>query len=326
VACGGTAHAWPAQARGVDILFDRTKRQSFPKVFGSNSLVITVLDRYSNSVSERRAQAVLPLADLQLKDPLYLWLPVPQVPRRRVYGVKGASERIKHFCGALKESILNPAQEAGSLPFDPLGQRGREVLVFLRLHATPSLQSHAQMSITVKLTGGGIIVGNGVDEELAALSFHALKTTLELRATEVTLAGTLNAVQIDDQSLATHQPVVLGPAGIVSKGAEPALYLHIVFGVASTPVATAIIQALVLQSLAAANRTLLLWTYSCQPLGFAHGFVSKYCLARQQNVLQGCRGFLIRAIATETGVTSLLLQGNQHMITLQQLHKTLSLC
>jgi hypothetical protein len=248
VACAGTSHTWPAPARGVDIT-----RQSFPKILGSNSLVITVVDRYSDDVSERRAQAVLPLADLQLKDPLYLWLPVFQVPRRRVYGVKGALERITHFSSALKESVLNPAQEPVNLPFDPLGRRRRDVLVFLRLHATPNLQSHAQMSVTVKLAGGGIIVGNGVDEELAALSFHALETSLELRATDVSLAGTLNAVQIDDQSLATHQPVVLGPAGIVSKGAEPALHLHdVVIGDAVTAGATAIIQALVQQCKAAA--------------------------------------------------------------------------
>jgi hypothetical protein len=245
VSCGGTTHLWTAPKRGIDVLFDRTKRQSFPKASGSSSLTITVLDKYSSGMFEQRAQAVLPLADLQLKDPVYVWLPVPRVPRRQVSGVRGAVQRIVHFGSALTESAFSAAQEAAHLPFDPLQQHRGEVLVFMRLHAMPTSHSHAQMSLTVKLMGGGIIVGSGGDEELAAFSFHSLQASLELRESSLTVAGTLHAVQIDDQSLATHQPVVLGPAGIVSKGVflafviqpfmHPIILLSMVFAASLRP-------------------------------------------------------------------------------------------
>ena len=95
-----------------------------------------------------------------------------------------------------------------------------QVLIYLRVHATPSPQQHANLSASLTMAGAGVIVGAGVDEELAALSFNTLRATLELRASDVRVAGSLQAVQIDDQSLDALQPVVLGPAGVVTKGAS----------------------------------------------------------------------------------------------------------
>ena len=101
-----------------------------------------------------------------------------------------------------------------------------QVLVHMRVHATPAAQQHAKLTATLSLAGAGVIVGSSIDHEIAALSFNALQATLELRASDLTLAGSLQAVQLDDQSLDASQPVVLGPAGVVTKGAH---FFYILF-------------------------------------------------------------------------------------------------
>ena len=94
-----------------------------------------------------------------------------------------------------------------------------QILVYMRVHATPSEQQHASLSGSLSLAGAGFIVGSGVDDEIAAISMNTIRGSLELRASDAAVWGSLQALQIDDQSLDAAQPVVLGPAGVVTKGA-----------------------------------------------------------------------------------------------------------
>jgi hypothetical protein len=117
-----------------------------------------------------------------------------------------------------KQRMLPSPIEASSPSIHQL-QPWPQVLVYLRVHATPSEEQHANLSATLSLAGAGFIFGAGVDSELAALSVNTLRGSLELRASDARVSGSLQALQVDDQSLDAMQPVVLGPAGVVTKGA-----------------------------------------------------------------------------------------------------------
>lgn len=218
--CADTSRTWRATARGVDAAFDRSQRQTFPEACDSDSLVITVCDEVSEGATSHHAHCVLPLQPLELKDPVYVWVPATRIKRTRRKGVRGVMQRMSLAAGSMKAAFCGAHQASSDMHFDPLRKYRGDVLIYMRVHATPSPRSHANLSATLALAGAGVIVGNGSDEELLAMSFQTLRASVELRASDATIQGSIHAVQIDDQSLEASQPVVLGPAGVVTKGAH----------------------------------------------------------------------------------------------------------
>lgn len=53
-----------------------------------------------------------------------------------------------------------------------------------------------------------------------------VQVTLELGESEASMHASIHALQLDDQSLDAQQPVVLGPASVVSKGTPPYIHTH----------------------------------------------------------------------------------------------------
>lgn len=70
----------------------------------------------------------------------------------------------------------------------------------------------------------GLMVVSSMEDELLTMTAHDLQLACLLTPRELALDGSIQAVQLDNQSLDALQPVVLGPAGVVTSGAPFELF------------------------------------------------------------------------------------------------------
>jgi hypothetical protein len=219
VRCGPSSHCWLAPRHGTDVTFDTAARHTFPDVVDSDSLDISVADQLKKGSDAQRGRLSLPLSSLDLTHPLYLWLSAEQGGPRLPTNARQVLASFSEYANAARLSLCGRSTAHFDPQFDLLHTRAAGMLVYVRVHAAPSARSQASLSAVVDLAGAGVIVSTSAEEELLALSMHNLHVAVELRMRDASIVGSIRALQIDDQSLDAQQPVVLGPAGVVTAGA-----------------------------------------------------------------------------------------------------------
>lgn len=114
-------------------------------------------------------------------------------------------------CGIYQQPFLNLV--------NVVADTAKILNVYPPAQATPKDSLHSAISLNVSLAGMGLMVVSSMEDELLTMTAHDLQLACLLTPRELALDGSIQAVQLDNQSLDALQPVVLGPAGVVTSGA-----------------------------------------------------------------------------------------------------------
>lgn len=200
VTCTLPGHApmmTPVLSHTLNPRWDADKRLVFQRV-DANDAMLTVslgdqrggLRRVLHPIGEARIHC----SNIKGENPVYVWLPLrkPRKKRRQHGGTE--------------------ADSAGR----PLGDDGsNDLQVFLRLQWQTEVTRGSSTRVEIDASGAAMLVVGGLQDELFNLTVDSIRVAAVKTRLELTLTGSVDRLQLDNQMLSAVEPVVLAPAAEV---------------------------------------------------------------------------------------------------------------
>ena len=164
---------WPANQRHILRGVDPTKAE----------LTITIFDQ-RNGVRRRAiplGQGKVHASNVKGDRPTYIWVPAYPISKK-MSGMQAIGEH--------------------NVP---------ELQVFLRLQWQRQVERGSMTRLNIDLNGAGVMVVGGLQDELFNLTVERVRMDSVTTPHERSITGTINSIQLDNQTLNAGEPVVLAP-------------------------------------------------------------------------------------------------------------------
>lgn len=176
---------WPANQRHIFRGVDPAKAE----------LTVTISDQRNGFMRHEipLGRGVVHASNLKGTHPTYIWVPAFAVSKKKKRsGTAGIDDH--------------------TMP---------ELQVFLRLQWQRKIDRGSSTKLEMDLAGAGMMVVGGLQDELFNLTLESLKLESITAAHEKTIQGSVDSVQLDNQTLNAGEPVVLAPDAGLRPGVEP---------------------------------------------------------------------------------------------------------
>lgn len=176
---------WPANQRHIFRGVDPAKAE----------LTVTISDQRNGFLRQEitLGRGVVHASNLKGTHPTYIWVPALAVRKKKKRsGTAGIDEH--------------------TIP---------DLQVFLRLQWQRKVDRGSSTKLEMDLAGAGMMVVGGLQDELFNLTLESIKLESMTASHEKTIQGSVDSVQLDNQTLNAGEPVVLAPDAGLRPGIEP---------------------------------------------------------------------------------------------------------
>jgi hypothetical protein len=174
--------------------WDADKRLVFHRVDAAEALLTVSLGDQRSGIRHTLyplGEASIHCSHIKGDNPVYVWLPLKKPKKRR-----------------REEGLAVP----GATPED---DGHSELQVFLRLQWQTEIVRGSSTRLEVDAAGAALLVVGGLQDELFNLTVDRVLIAAVKNRLELTLTGSVDRVQLDNQMLSAVEPVVLAPSAEV---------------------------------------------------------------------------------------------------------------